>query len=157
MAGRSIKQFYYIIIDDDQKLFNYFGPISNDNDWNWKVVDAQKGGRNMRARTPWTDEELAQSISILKRQGYQHTDELLVNAPPDRSAEFSGSLPDYAKSADRNRVVRFLCRNCGVARYGEMNVRYPGKEILHKSDLGAYSARCLKCGTVAYDPYNWFR
>lgn len=157
MPRSSKKQFYYIIQDHDQKLFNYFGPISSDNDWNWKVVEAQNIGRNLTVSSPWTEDELEHSIAFLRGREYQPTDKLLVEAPPDRTAEFTGALPDYASSADRNRVVRFLCRHCGTTRFGEMTVRYPGQEILRNSNLGAYSARCLKCGTVANDPYNWYR
>lgn len=157
MPRSSKKQFYYIIIDDDQKLFNYFGPISSDNDWNWKVVEAQKAGRKMRASSPWTDEELSQSISYLNSQGYTATKQLLVDAPVDRSAEYSGTLPKYASKADRNRIVRFLCKSCGSTVYGEMTTNYPGQDALKRSNLGDYSARCLKCGAEAKDSYNWYR
>jgi len=154
---RSNRQFYYFILDDDKKLFNCIGSISNDNDWNQMVVDAQKSGRNIHSSSVWEEEGSESSKDDLENRGYKYSEKLLVHQPVDRSAEYSHSLPQYAGGADKNKIVQFLCHDCRVVRYGEMNTNYPGQEILMNSNLGDYTARCLKCGSIANDPYNWYR
>jgi len=130
MGKRRVKSFYYIIIDEDQKLFTHIGPISSDDAWNHKVVKAQKEGRNIRACSSWTSEELAKSITFYTQRGFKFTDRLLIEYPTNRKFEYSGTLPNYARSADRNRIVKFLCKNCGFARFGEMYETYPGDDVL---------------------------
>ena len=152
-----MKSFYYIIIDEDQKLFNSFGPISSDKDWNEKVSEAMQAGRNLLVNSPSTYESFEASIQSLLDRSFKRADFLLVDAPPDRSAEYSGRLPSYAENADRNRIVIIYCETCRSSSYAEMNVAYPGADVLHKTNLGAYFAHCLKCGTKVIDPYNWYR
>lgn len=154
---RKNKSFYYIIKDHDQKLFNYFGPISSDNDWNGKVVDAQNTGRSLSVSSPWTEDDLNASIQYLTNQGYKKADFLLVNPPPDRSAEYSGNLPSYAEGADLNKVVIIHCHTCKADRYAEMEVKYPGQDSLRNTQLGTFTAYCLKCGEQVKDCYNWHR
>ena len=38
-----------------------------------------------------------------------------------------------------------------------MEVDYPGDDVLRAAQVLTYRARCLKCGHIANDPYNWFR
>ena len=72
--------------------------------------------------------------------------------------EFIGRLPLYAKTADRRRVVKILCKgNCMKTELAEMTVDYPGARKLKEAQAGDYKARCLKCGYIARDPYNWDR
>ncbi len=67
-------------------------------------------------------------------------------------------LPEYARWADRTRLVRLLCKGkCSCVRWAEMDQPYPGQEVLRKAEAFKFSARCLYCGKVANDPYNWFR
>ncbi len=68
------------------------------------------------------------------------------------------SLPNYAKYADRGRLVRLLCKgSCSSTQWAEMEQPYPGSDALKKAQVDDYTARCLKCGKIARDPYNWFR
>jgi hypothetical protein len=67
-------------------------------------------------------------------------------------------LPNYAQWANKARLVRLLCKGrCSHVVWAEMNANYPGQEVLRKSHMGDFTAICLKCETVARDPYNWFR
>lgn len=74
-------------------------------------------------------------------------------------AEYSGKLPKYACGADRKRVVNIICKgSCrGRTRWAEMEVDYPGRDVLRKSQVGDYIAHCCYCGWKATDPYNWTR
>ena len=42
------RSFLLIIVDQDMRVFNLVGPISGDTDWNHRVSEAQKSGRNIR-------------------------------------------------------------------------------------------------------------
>jgi hypothetical protein len=42
------KSFLLIIVDQDMRVFNLVGPVSNDSDWNHRVSEARKKGRNIR-------------------------------------------------------------------------------------------------------------
>ena len=154
---KKIRSFYYFIKDHDQKLFNCIGPISSEDDWNWKVIDAQKTGRNLTAESISAEDDLNGAIQYFINQGYKKVDYFLVNAPPDRSAEYSGKLPAYAEGANRNKIVIILCHTCNATRYAEMEVNYPGRDGLRNTQLGTYSAHCLKCGSKVIDCYNWYR
>ena len=67
-------------------------------------------------------------------------------------------FPEYARRADPTRLVRLLCKGkCSCVRWAEMDQPYPGQEVLRKAAPFEFSARCLYCGKVANDPYNWFR
>jgi len=66
-------------------------------------------------------------------------------------------IPKYAQSADPSRLVKILCKgSCGKVRLAELNLPYPGKELLKKAEMHKYRARCLYCGREAVDNYNWF-
>ena len=76
----------------------------------------------------------------------------------NQSGTYKGRLPAYALGADRRRLVRLLCKGkCGKIRWAEMTVDYPGEVALRKSQLLDFAAKCLVCGRVAVDPYNWYR
>jgi hypothetical protein len=42
------KSFLLIIVDQDMRVFNLVGPMSDDTDWNHRVAEAQKKGRDIR-------------------------------------------------------------------------------------------------------------
>ena len=153
----NLKEFYYYITDRDKMLFNCIGPITNDAELNSKVVEAQKSGRNVRANSSFDLDEKDSHLDFYRNQGYTLIETLLVDEPKDTSSEYKGSLPDYAKKADRNRIVKVLCHTCNKTTFAEMTSDYPGEDNLSNSDLLKYEARCLKCGTMANDPYNWYR
>jgi hypothetical protein len=82
----------------------------------------------------------------------------ILNRRPDVSARYEGVLPQYAQSANRNRVIKILCRGrCGQTRWAEMNGNFPGDAVLGAAQLETYRAVCLKCGYAATDNYNWMR
>lgn len=70
---------------------------------------------------------------------------------------YKGPLPNYAQHTNRDRLVKLLCKgDCSGVVWAEMNTDYPGQEVLRKTQVGDFSATCLKCGKIAKDPYNWF-
>lgn len=73
--------------------------------------------------------------------------------------EVTVSLPNYAQHTDSTKLVKLLCKGkCGgLTRWAELNTPYPGETKLRKAEMGTYNAKCLKCGTLAIDSYNWFR
>jgi hypothetical protein len=151
------KSWYYFIVDNDQKRFSVTGLISSEQALNEAVLTAQASGRDIRSQSCLTEDEMKRDIAHWKTKGFQQVQAAIVNMPADTSAEYKDPLPDYAKEADRSKVVKLLCGRCNVTCFAEMSVTYPGQEVLHKGDLGAYEAKCLKCGSRAIDPYNWSR
>lgn len=157
MTRRERKTFYYFIKDFDQKLYNCIGPIWNDNEWNEEVVKCQKKGRNLRVSTARNKNQCNMLKEHLETKGLNYTKDLLVYEPVDKSKEFIGNLPAYAKDANRNRIVRLLCHSCSTTRFAEMNCTYPGQETLRKSQIFDFTAKCLECGHIEEDSYNWYR
>ena len=47
----SIEPFYLFLVDDDRKIFNVIGPISDDRAWLDRGAEVQKSGRNVRCFT----------------------------------------------------------------------------------------------------------
>lgn len=63
-------------------------------------------------------------------------------------------LPKYALKGVASRTVQILCRgNCGMGRYAEVTDPNYSK-INGNPPIGTF-AKCLKCGYIASDPYNW--
>lgn len=156
---RKVKPFLLMLVDHDKKIFNIIGPVTSDTDWTFKIVELQETGRNVSChvcRSTVSIDDIARSYS--EQTGYRFSLTLIADEPIDRSSEYKGPLPKYAESADRKKLVRILCDGrCGTTRWAEMHVNYPGQRILRNSDLGDFTATCLKCGYTANDPYNWFR
>ena len=68
------------------------------------------------------------------------------------------AIPKYAQTAARDKLVKILCKSkCGKVVWAELNLPYPGEETLKKAAMGEFQARCLKCGSIAEDNYNWYR
>lgn len=151
--------FYLILVDHDNKVFNIIGPISDDTNWNKKISELQHTGREVNCFSV-PSSELFDNIknSYSRDTGYNFSRELITTEPEDYSMEYTGLLPRYAQNADRKKLVKILCKgDCHSTRWAEMNVNYPGEEALRNSNLGDYSAICLKCKKVAIDSYNWYR
>lgn len=71
-------------------------------------------------------------------------------------AMYNGRLPKYAQPANRNRMVKVFCKGiCCRMRWAEMNTDCPSAEVLRTLQMGDLTATCLKCGHIAWDPYNW--
>lgn len=69
-------------------------------------------------------------------------------------------LPEYTKDADPFRLVRILCRGekaCGGDNgvFAELNEGPKNGAALKDAPHGVYTAKCLRCGHVATDNYNW--
>ena len=156
---RNIVPFYLVIKDEDNYIFNVIGPIESDFDWNQKITELQKTGRNIRCFMHPGSDSRESIIQMMSRSSeYRFSKQLIVEEPEDRSAEFAGPLPDYARNAHRRRVVRALCKGkCRMTRWIEMEVDFPGDEVLKNSQVSDYEAKCLKCGYLLRDPYNWYR
>lgn len=74
------KLFLLIIVDQDMRVFNLVGPMSDDTDWNHLVSEARKKGRDVRIEaspdlTLTRDEIIAE---IRKRLNYEYAEVLLV-------------------------------------------------------------------------------
>jgi len=153
---RRIDPFHLVIVDDDNKVFNIEGPMIDDDPWNWQIVELQKKSRKVRCFSRrGSKDSIVREISRSTR--YSFTDQSILSEPEDRTSEFIGPLPNYARNADRRRVVKIFCRWCNSTRWAEMEVDYPGEKILRNSQVGDHSARCLYCGGMADDPYKWYR
>jgi len=157
--SRKIEPFYLVIIDEDNHIFNVVGPLTSDRDWNREIIELKDTGRNVRCYSSPASQSRESLISRISSGGkHRFSEKLIVEEPEDTLAVYAGKLPAYAKSANRRRVVRILCRGrCGgKSRWAEMNDDYPGNDEL-KNSQAYFTARCLKCGYVARDPYNWYK
>jgi hypothetical protein len=69
------------------------------------------------------------------------------------------SLPKYAERANPGRLVKIFCKDVRRPHtaWAEMNTDYPGQDVLQRSQVGDFTATCLRCGKIARDPYNWSR
>lgn len=160
MTGKKIRQFYYCIKDRDRKLMNCFLIDGKDEDeWNRKVEEAQKEGegRQINSVAFKTEIEWLKAKEYFESSGLIFTNEPLIEIPESRENEYMGILPGYAQKADRSRVISIFCRKCCKQRWAEMFIPYPGKEVLRRSEVRDFKARCLWCNNIAYDCYNWTR
>lgn len=151
---------YIYIEDEEHKMFSIVGPVDHDtvNDWLDIGNSAAKSDQNLRIFDLW-EEDLMEYIKNAESRGFMKVQSNEIISPPrDRSAEYKKALPKYAQNIDRNRLIKLLCKGkCGKVVWAELNSAYPGKEALKKASMGEYQARCIKCGKVALDNYNWFR
>ncbi len=157
---KRLRNFFIIVADHDAKIFNIFGPMDDDTTIINEVVRMKSLGKNINCFNPGEHfngkEEIIKSYST--SSGYKYSDSSLFRRRVESPAYYDGDLPQYAQKADRNRVVKILCKgNCGQVRWAEMKVNFPGPDILRSSDLRDFEAQCLKCGKIAFDCYNWYR
>jgi hypothetical protein len=153
------RTFFLVLLDDDKKVFNVVGPMTDDTAWNKKVVELQTLGRRVRCISTSADRSVQAIAALYSRQtGFTHSTSLILEPPADEFSAYNGSLPAYAQGADRRRLVKLLCKGtCNATRWAEMNVEYPGREALTQSNVLDFTATCLVCGHEARDSYNWFR
>ncbi|MGV8017376.1 MAG: hypothetical protein AB2L26_04195 [Ignavibacteria bacterium] len=150
MVKNKYSDFYYVIIDDEKKKYNCFIPSMPSHYWNEKVIEAKQNGSDIRA-FQIEKESIANPNTYLP--DYEFSDSFLVEIPEDKSKEYKKKLPNYAKGVNLKRVIIINCCYCN-AKYGELNVDFPGTENVQK---GKYSAKCLSCGQEVDDFYNWYR
>lgn len=62
-----MKSFYCVLYDDDRKLFDVYGPISDDTLFTNSVVDGQRRGMHIHCGTVMASD--VSSIEDLKRDG----------------------------------------------------------------------------------------
>jgi hypothetical protein len=150
---RKNDSFYMVIIDEDNHTFSVVGPLLDDRGVTNSVCELQQAGRNVRCFS-----HNGSRISAMESQrGYRYVDNLFATSSEDNMVGYGGPLPGYARTANRNRVVRIMCRECGRTRWAEMDVDYPGEAVLRNSQANDFRARCLSCGKEANDSYNWYR
>lgn len=161
MRQSRIKSFYLAIVDEDNKIFNIVGPIESDAVWNEKICALQDEGKRIRCFSFPITESLKSVIdSYSKQSGYSFSEKLICEISKNEfeNCEYQGSLPEYAQAADRKRLVKILCKGkCRATCWAEMTINYPGRDILSKSQVGDFTAICLRCGCEAVDGYNWYR
>lgn len=76
----------------------------------------------------------------------------------DTSSSNKTKLPKYARHADPSRLVYIVCKgDCAGSAWAEMAVDYPGWDVMWRSQVGDFEAKCLRCGKIARDPYNWVK
>ena len=154
------RNLYVYLEDADQGTYCIEGPIDHRSADDWLDIgnSARDSGRNLRVIDFW-EEELGAYTAHAKSRGFsQVSSSEIIEAPRDRSAEYTKALPKYAQNASIDRLVKILCKgNCGKVVWAELNLPYPGKEALKKASMGEFQARCLRCGSIAKDNYNWYR
>lgn len=156
---RNIDPFYLVIKDEDNHIFNVIGPMKSDIEWTEKICELREAGRKVICFTHPVTDSKESIIQMMSRSGeYEYSDRFIGEEPEDTTAMYTGRLPDYARDANRKRVVRVLCKGqCGKERWAEMEVDYPGDDILKSSQVDNFTATCLKCGYIARDHYKWYR
>lgn len=154
------KKLYIFLQDEDLRRFAVAGPIGirSLDEWLEKGIAARKEGRQVTVIDIF-EEYLQTSVQHASSQGFTLVQPYDIVVPPkDRSAEYEGKLPAYAENADRDRVVKILCKGrCRAERWAELDQVYPGRRALKDASMGTFKAKCLRCGALAQDSYNWYR
>lgn len=153
------KEWYIYLEDYDMKLYTVIGPFfDDDSHWIDSIENQIDSGRNLQWQYA-EPEQLREIPTHAKGNNFEKADYSLILQPPeDKSSHYSGYLPQYAQNADRSKLVKILCKGkCSQTRWAELNKIYPGKRILKEAEMNIYEAKCLKCGMVSIDNYNWFR
>lgn len=163
MMASNRRQFYFIVADEDNGVFNLLGPMTDDLAETEAVVNLMNSGRNVRCSTFDYDDRKTKrehAGDIVRQLDLRYTDESILSLP-DTSISgipYRDSLPQYASRADRGRLVKMLCKGkCGCTRWAEMNRPYLGQEQLKEYEMFEVEARCLMCGYRQNDNYNWYR
>ena len=154
------KDLYIFIKDEDTSTFGVTGPIPHHtvNEWIDVELAARKLGRRVSVFDHFEEHLEAVVKDIVQRNFKMVAPEKIIHLPKDRSAEYTGLLTTFAQNADRDRVVSLICKGrCRTSSWAELNAIYPGQEDLKKAPSGKFTAKCLRCGTVASDHYNWTR
>ncbi len=72
------KPFYFVIYDDDQKLCNILGPLTNDTELTSAVCLAQKNGRQIHCCSVFEENSSRQKLeNDCKQKGYTLTEKIL--------------------------------------------------------------------------------
>ena len=158
MPRRTQRTFYVLVRDHKRKEFEIFGPTSDDGPLSDAVVRENERGRDMMCEPVEVElEERDATLRWAESEGYKRASGILrVDAEPP--SLYKGSLPQYAQGANRERVVQVFCKgDCKRTTWAEMvDESYCGKEALKSPQAAShFRAKCLVCGKIAADPYNW--
>ena len=63
--------FLLVVLDHDEKVFSIHGPMSDDTQWNSRVVAAQKAGRQVNCSTPSGHDRPAVALSVRRQFGFK--------------------------------------------------------------------------------------
>jgi len=154
-----MRKWYIYLEDYDKKLYSVIGPFSEDDShWIEAIQNQIDSGRKLQWQYAEPD-QLKEIPQHAKGNDLKEVNSSSILQPPqDRSSDYLGNLPQYAQAADRSKLIKILCKGkCGQVRWAELNKAYPGKKTLREADMNVYEAKCLKCGKIAIDNYNWFR
>lgn len=158
---RKSRKFFLVLVDRDTRIFNVVGPMVDDSEWNARIVQLQESDRDVTSFSSAIERSVEEAAAAYSRQtGYTYSTELISTLPPieNSAAAYLGPLPAYAHNANRARLVQLLCKSEHPhTAWGEMNADYPGEEALRSSQVGDFTATCLRCGHTTSDPYNWYR
>lgn len=154
------RNLYIYIEDTDQGTYGIEGPIDHRSADDWLDIgnSARNSGRNIRVIDFWEEKLDAYTVHAKSRGLSQVSSSEIIEAPRDRSAEYTKAIPKYAQNVYRDRLVKIICKGkCDKVVWAELNFPYPGKEPLKKASIGEFQARCLRCSSIAKDNYNWYR
>jgi hypothetical protein len=71
--------FLLVVVDEDEKVFNIVGPMTDDSEWNAKIVELQKSGRNVRCSSTVTERSVAELSELYSRQtGFRYSNTLIT-------------------------------------------------------------------------------
>lgn len=160
--------FWIVIKDHKTGTFNMIGRLNDDRPWDDAVCQAKQEGRPLGVETFDGNLSEVEVINRVRQGGFRLTEAPILASgvssalrrEQERVAPYNGSLPQYAQGANRRRVVKIVCRGkCrgGHTTWAEMTIDHPGDEKLRQLTHFDVTARCLRCGYEAKDPYNWFR
>ena len=94
---KTLKEFWLAVTDDEQRIVNIHGKMSDDTDWIDKVCEAKKSGRAVRCQSLGESLSQEEAIRSMLSTGYQLTERPIVDATEDRSSEYTGAglPPNY--------------------------------------------------------------
>jgi len=123
--------------------------------WDTKLNEAKNSGKDVQQQY-FEKEKLEEYKQKYIDRGYEYTDTLLIDEAYNNTSEFRGKLPQYAKNANKNRILKTYHDGCrGV--WGELiDFDFPGNEEL-KENPDKYRVKCLKCDKELDGVYNFYR
>jgi hypothetical protein len=78
----AVGMFFLVLVDEDRKLFNIVGPMTDDTAWGRKIVELQESGKNVRCFALAADRSVDEIVALYSRQtGYKYTKTLITETP----------------------------------------------------------------------------
>lgn len=155
------REFFLFVTDSDNGVFNILGPMRDDSTETKAVCELRDEGRNVGCCSVDNDRNKSRNTMIMEMTNETHlkyTDSPILQEAPEKGLPYTGRLPKYAQRADKRRLVQMLCKGkCSCTRWAEMNVPYTNDMTFKESNFQGIEAKCLFCGYVQRDNYNWYR